>query len=140
MPVPSEPIRFARAGCIQRPNDDVRKPRGSTKMAWRGRLGIVIGSRASYVEKDEALDHVAGYVLCDDLSERYFQRERGGTWDKGKSCDTFGAVGPWLVTKDEVGDVQDLSMWLDVNGKQMQTGNTKTMIFDCATLVSYISQ
>lgn len=141
MPVPTEPILFTKAvSCIQGPNDDVRRPRGSTKMDWEVELGIVIGSRTSYVDVENALDHVAGYVVCDDLSERNFQLERGGTWDKGKGCETFGPVGPWLVTKDEVGDVQNLDMWLDVNGRRMQTGNTKTMIFDCTTLVSYISQ
>ena len=141
MPVPSEPILFTKAvSCIQGPNDDVRKPRGSTKMDWEVELGIVVGCCASYVDVHEALDHVAGYVVCDDLSERNFQLERGGSWDKGKGCETFGPVGPWLVTKDEVGDPQDLDMWLDVNGRRKQTGNTKTMIFDCAALVSYISQ
>jgi 2,4-diketo-3-deoxy-L-fuconate hydrolase len=141
MSVPSEPILFTKAvSCIQGPNDNVRMPRGSTKMDWEVELGIVIGTRANYVDISEALDHVAGYVLCDDLSERNFQLERGGSWDKGKGCETFGPVGPWLVTKDEIGNVQSLDMWLDVNGRRMQTGNTKTMIFDCATLVSYISQ
>lgn len=141
MPVPSEPILFTKAvSCIQGPDDDVRKPRASTKMDWEVELGIVIGSNTSYVDVEHALDHVAGYLVCDDLSERNFQLERGGSWDKGKGCETFGPVGPWLVTKDEVGDVQNLSMWLSVNGKRMQTGNTQTMIFDCATLVSYISQ
>jgi 2,4-diketo-3-deoxy-L-fuconate hydrolase len=109
-------------------------------MVWEVELGLVIGKRASYVDKDTALDHVAGYVICDDLSERHFQNERGGSWDKGKGCDTFGPVGPWLVTRDEIANVQDLDMWLDVNGDRMQTGNTRTMIFDCATLVSYVSQ
>lgn len=141
MPVPTEPILFTKAvGCIQGPNDDVRKPRGSTKMDWEVELGIVIGSRTNYVEREAALDHVAGYVVCDDLSERNFQLERGGSWDKGKGCETFGPVGPWLVTKDEISDVQCLDMWLDVNGRRMQSGSTKTMIFDCAQLVSYISQ
>lgn len=141
LPVPVEPILFTKAvSCLQGPNDDVRKPRESTRMDWEVELGIVIGTRASYVSKQQALDHVAGYVICDDLSERSFQFDRAGTWDKGKGCDSFGPVGPWLVTKDEVGDVQDLDMWLDVNGRRMQTGNTRTMIFDCATLVSYISQ
>ena len=141
MAVPTEPILFSKAvSCIQGPNDDVRKPRESTKMDWEVELGIVIGTRASYVSRDKALDHVAGYVICDDLSERSFQFDRAGTWDKGKGCDTFGPIGPWLVTKDEVGDVQRLDMWLDVNGRRRQTGNTKTMIFDCGTLVSYISQ
>jgi 2,4-diketo-3-deoxy-L-fuconate hydrolase len=141
LPIPAEPIIFTKAiSCLQGPNDPVRKPRGSIKMDWEVELGLVIGKRASYVDKDTALDHVAGYVICDDLSERHFQNERGGSWDKGKGCDTFGPVGPWLVTRDEIANVQDLDMWLDVNGKRMQTGNTRTMIFDCATLVSYVSQ
>jgi len=141
MPVPSEPILFTKAvSCLQGPNDLVRMPKGATKMDWEVELGIVIGSRASYVTKEQALDHVAGFVVCDDVSERAFQLDRGGSWDKGKGCDTFGPVGPWLVTKDEVGDVQALGMWLDVNGERKQTGSTTTMIFDCATLVSYVSQ
>lgn len=141
MAIPPEPIMFTKGvSCIQGPNDDVRRPRGSDKMDWEVELGIVIGARTAYVDKDKALDHVAGYVVCDDLSERSFQLERAGTWDKGKGCDTFGPVGPWLVTRDEVGDVQNLAMWLDVNGQRMQTGNTRTMIFDCATIVSYVSQ
>ncbi|TCP96385.1 2-keto-4-pentenoate hydratase/2-oxohepta-3-ene-1,7-dioic acid hydratase in catechol pathway [Sphingomonas sp. PP-F2F-A104-K0414] len=141
MPVPSEPILFTKAAsCIQGPDDDVRKPKDATKMDWEVELGIVIGQRTSYATKEQALDHVAGFVVCDDLSERAFQLDRGGSWDKGKGCDTFGPVGPWLVTKDEVGDVQNLAMWLDVNGERMQTGSTATMIFDCATLVSYVSQ
>ena len=141
MPVPTEPIVFTKGvSCIQGPDDDVHKPRQSTKMDWEVELGIVIGSTARYVDKDRALDYVAGYVVVDDLSERNFQLERGGTWDKGKGCETFGPIGPWLVTKDDISDVQTLGMWLDVNGKRMQTGNTKTMIFDCATLVSYVSE
>lgn len=141
MPIPAEPIVFTKAvSCIQGPNDDVRRPRQSDKMDWEVELGIVIGSRASYVAPEDALNHVAGYVVCDDLSERTFQLERGGTWDKGKGCETFGPVGPWLVTADEVGDAQQLDMWLEVNGQRMQTGNTRTMIFDCATIVSYLSQ
>ncbi len=141
MPVPSEPILFTKAvSCIQGPDDDVRKPKDATKMDWEVELGIVIGQRTSYVTKEQALDHVAGFVVCDDLSERAFQLDRGGSWDKGKGCETFGPVGPWLVTVDEVGDVQNLAMWLDVNGERMQTGSTATMIFDCATLVSYVSQ
>lgn len=141
LPVPAEPILFTKAvSCIQGPNDNVRKPRGSLKMDWEVELGIVIGKRLRYAGKEEALDYVAGYVVCDDVSERHFQNERSGTWDKGKGCETFGPIGPWLVTKDEVGDVQSLDMWLNVNGERMQTGNTRTMIFDCATLVSYISQ
>jgi 2,4-didehydro-3-deoxy-L-rhamnonate hydrolase len=138
---PSEPIIFTKAvSCIQGPDDDVRKPRLATKMDWEVELGIVIGTRARYIDKAQALDHVAGYLVCDDLSERAFQMERGPTWDRGKGCETFGPVGPWLVTKDEVGDVQALDMWLDVNGQRMQTGNTRTMIFDCAELVSYVSE
>lgn len=141
MPVPSEPILFTKGvSCIQGPDDLVRMPKDATKMDWEVELGIVIGQRTSYVSKDDALDHVAGFVVCDDVSERAFQLDRGGSWDKGKGCDTFGPVGPWLVTKDEVGDVQALAMWLDVNGERMQTGSTSTMIFDCATLVSYVSQ
>lgn len=139
--VPTEPIIFTKAiSCIQGPNDDVRKPRLATKMDWEVELGIVIGTRARYVDKARALEHVAGYVVCDDLSERAFQIERGPTWDRGKGCETFGPIGPWLVTRDEVGNAQDLDMWLDVNGKRMQTGSTRTMIFDCATLVSYVSE
>jgi 2-keto-4-pentenoate hydratase/2-oxohepta-3-ene-1,7-dioic acid hydratase in catechol pathway len=115
-------------------------PKDSKKTDWEVELGIVIGTRASYVEESEALEHVAGYVVVNDVSEREYQLERGGTWDKGKGCDTFGPVGPWLVTRDEVGDVQSLGMWLDVNGQRMQTGSTKTMIFGVKTLVSYISR
>ena len=109
-------------------------------MDWEVELGIVIGTAAQYVGPAEALSHVAGYVIVDDLSEREFQTERGGTWDKGKGCETFGPVGPWLVTPEEIADVQSLGLWLDVNGEPMQRGNTSNMIFDCATLVSYISQ
>lgn len=138
---PPEPVIFTKAvSCIQGCNDDVRKPRLATKMDWEVELGIVIGERASYVDKDKALDHVAGYLVVDDLSERQFQMERGQTWDRGKGCETFGPVGPWLVTADEVGDPQELDMWLDVNGTRMQTGNSRTMIFDCAELVSYVSE
>ena len=141
MPVPPEPVIFTKAiSCIQGCNDDVRKPRLSTKMDWEVELGIVIGTRASYVPKEQAMDHIAGYLVVDDLSEREFQLERGQTWDRGKGCETFGPLGPWLVTADEVGDPQKLDMWLDVNGQRMQIGNTRTMIFDCATLVSYVSE
>lgn len=141
LPIPSEPVVFMKAiSCLNGPNDDVVIPRGSVKTDWEVELGVVIGKAASYVTKDEALDHVAGYVLINDVSERAFQIERGPTWDKGKGCDTFGPVGPWLVTKDEVGDVQNLDMWLDVNGKRLQTGNTKTMIFTVAEIVSYLSE
>ncbi|WBT05357.1 fumarylacetoacetate hydrolase family protein [Brevundimonas vesicularis] len=141
LPIPEEPVLFTKAiTCLNGPNDDVVIPRGSEKTDWEVELGIVIGKPASYVTQAEALDHVAGYVLINDVSERAYQTERGGTWDKGKGCDTFGPVGPWLVTTDEVGDVQDLDMWLDVNGKRMQTGNTRTMIFGVAEIVSYLSE
>ncbi|MFN7128876.1 MAG: fumarylacetoacetate hydrolase family protein [Brevundimonas sp.] len=141
LPIPAEPVVFTKAiTCLNGPNDDVIIPRGSEKTDWEVELGIVIGKPATYVSQDEALDHVAGYVLINDVSERAYQTERGGTWDKGKGCDTFGPVGPWIVTTDEVGDVQDLDMWLDLNGKRMQTGNTKTMIFGVAEIVSYLSE
>ena len=141
LPEPSEPVVFMKAiSCLSGPNDDVMIPRGSLKTDWEVELGIVIGKPASYVEQADALDHVAGYVLINDVSERAFQTERGGTWDKGKGCDTFGPVGPWLVTSDEVADVQNLDMWLDLNGKRMQTGNTRTMIFGVAEIVAYVSQ
>ena len=141
MPIPAEPVIFTKAvSCLQGPNDPVMIPQESKKTDWEVELGIVIGTRASYVEESDALEHVAGYVVVNDVSEREYQLERGGTWDKGKGCDTFGPVGPWLVTRDEVGDVQSLGMWLDVNGERMQTGSTKTMIFGVKTLVSYISR
>ena len=141
LPIPDEPVVFTKAiTCLNGPNDDVVIPRGSTKTDWEVELGVVIGKTASYVTREEALDHVAGYVLINDVSERAFQTERGGTWDKGKGCDTFGPVGPWLVTADEVGDVQNLDMWLEVNGERVQTGNTRTMIFGVAEIVSYLSE
>lgn len=141
MPIPSEPIVFMKAtSCIQGPNDDVMLPRGSVKSDWEVELGVVIGTAARYVEEADALNHVAGYVTVNDLSEREYQLECGGTWDKGKGCDTFGPIGPWLVTADEVGDPQDLGLWLDVNGKRMQTGNTRTMVFGVANLVAYCSR
>ena len=141
MPIPAEPVIFTKAvSCLQGPNDPVMLPKDSKKTDWEVELGIVIGTRASYVEESDALEHVAGYVVVNDVSEREYQLERGGTWDKGKGCDTFGPVGPWLVTRDEVGDVQSLGMWLDVNGQRMQTGSTKTMIFGVKALVSYISR
>jgi 2,4-diketo-3-deoxy-L-fuconate hydrolase len=141
MPIPTEPIVFMKApSCLCGPNDDVIQPKYSTKMDWEVELGIVIGSKAQYVSVEQALDHVAGYCVINDVSERNYQLERGGQWDKGKGFDTFGPVGPYLVTKDEVGDVQNLDMWLDVNGERTQTGNTRTMIFDCAKLVSYLSE
>lgn len=141
MPIPNEPIIFMKATtCIQGPNDDVMLPRGSLKTDWEVELGVVIGSTARYVAEADALNHVAGYLAVNDVSERAFQLERGGSWDKGKGCDTFGPIGPWLVTADEVGDPQNLDMWLEVNGKRVQSGNTRTMIFGVATLVSYCSQ
>jgi 2-keto-4-pentenoate hydratase/2-oxohepta-3-ene-1,7-dioic acid hydratase in catechol pathway len=141
LPIPSEPVIFTKAvSCLQGPNDPVMLPKDSKKTDWEVELGVVIGSRASYVEESAALEYVAGYAVINDVSEREYQMERGGTWDKGKGCDTFGPVGPWLVTRDEVGDVQNLGMWLDVNGQRMQTGGTKTMIFGVAMLVSYISR
>ncbi|MGY2048506.1 fumarylacetoacetate hydrolase family protein [Methylobacterium sp. JK268] len=141
LPIPKEPVVFTKAiSSLHGPNDTVMLPRDSVKGDWEVELGIVIGRRASYVELAEALDYVAGYCVVNDVSEREYQIERGGTWDKGKGCDTFGPVGPWLVTADEVGDPQNLDMWLDLNGKRMQTGNTRTMIFSCAEIVSYVSR
>ena len=138
---PAEPIVFHKTlSCMQGANDDVMIPKNSKKTDWEVELGIVIGSKASYVSKKEALDFVAGYVLINDVSEREYQLERGGTWDKGKGCDTFGPIGPWLVTKDEIANPQRLDMWLNINGEKRQRGNSKTMIFDCATIVSYVSQ
>ena len=141
LPIPTEPVVFTKAvSCLQGPNDAVMLPKDSRKSDWEVELGVVIGSTARYVEEHEALDYVAGYVVINDLSEREYQIERGGTWDKGKGCDTFGPVGPWLVTRDEVGDVQNLGMWLEINGERKQDGNTRTMIFGVATLVSYVSR
>jgi 2-keto-4-pentenoate hydratase/2-oxohepta-3-ene-1,7-dioic acid hydratase in catechol pathway len=141
LPIPEEPVIFMKAtSCIQGPDDDVMIPRGSVKTDWEVELGVVIGRRASYVPETQALDHVAGYVCVNDVSERAYQIERGGTWDKGKGCDTFGPIGPWLVTADEIGDPQGLDMWLELNGKRMQDGSTRTMIFGIAKLVSYISE
>ena len=138
---PEEPILFMKATtAISGPNDPVEIPRGSKKADWEVELGVVIGSRAKYVTQDQALEHVAGYCLVNDVSERSFQSERGGQWTKGKSHDTFGPIGPWLVTSDEIADPQNLGLWLDVDGVRRQTGNTKTMIFSVAHLVSYISQ
>ena len=139
-PIPAEPIIFNKApSCIVGPNDDVIIPRGSQKTDWEVELAIVIGERASYVGANESLDFVAGYCVCNDVSEREYQIERGGTWTKGKGCPTFGPLGPWLVTKDEIPDPQNLSMWLDVNGERMQNGSTRTMIFNVAKIVSYVS-
>ena len=139
--IPEHPILFMKANsAITGPNDDVVMPRGSVKTDWEVELGVVIGKAAKYVSEEEALDYVAGYCLCNDVSERHFQTSLTGQWTKGKSCDTFGPTGPWLVTRDEVEDPQNLDMWLDVNGKRMQTGNTKTMIFTVAQVISHLSQ
>ena len=141
LPIPKEPIVFMKAtSAIIGPNDEVEIPRKSQKTDWEVELGVVIGKPAKYVSESAAMDHVAGYCVVNDVSEREFQIERGGQWDKGKGCDTFGPIGPWLVTRDEIANVQKLSMWLDVNGQRRQTGNTKTMIFGVAKLVSYVSQ
>jgi ureidoglycolate lyase len=138
---PEEPILFMKAtSAVVGPNDEVEIPRGSKKADWEVELGVVIGTRAKYVSEADALNHVAGYCVVNDVSERAFQSERGGQWTKGKSHDTFGPTGPWLVTRDEVADPQNLALWLDVDGVRRQTGNTNTMIFGVAHLVSYISQ
>ena len=140
-PIPSEPIFFLKAStALSGPNDPVEKPRGSTKLDWEVEIAAIIGTRAKYVSEADALSHVAGYCICNDVSERNFQMERLGQWTKGKSHDTFGPLGPWLVTKDEIPNVQNLSMWLDVNGKRRQSGNTSTMIFSMAKCVSDVSQ
>ncbi|MFZ9677699.1 MAG: fumarylacetoacetate hydrolase family protein [Quisquiliibacterium sp.] len=139
-PIPKEPIVFHKTlSSMQGANDDIMLPKNSVKTDWECELGIVIGTRARYVTKKAALSHVAGYVLVNDVSEREWQQERGPTWDKGKGFDTFGPIGPWLLTADEVKNPQNLHMWTDVNGKRMQDGSTKTMIFDCATLIAYVS-
>ena len=141
LPVPAEPVLFTKTvSCMVGCNDAVVLPQGSVKADWEIELGIVIGTKARYVSEAEALKFVAGYCVVNDVSEREYQIERGGTWDKGKGCDTFGPIGPWMVTADEVPDPQALSMWLDVNGTRRQTGSTKTMIFGVAHLVSYISR
>ncbi|HEY0418482.1 MAG TPA: fumarylacetoacetate hydrolase family protein, partial [Acetobacteraceae bacterium] len=139
-PIPKEPIVFLKAlSAYCGPYDDVVIPQGSHKPDWECELAIVIGTRAKYVPANSAMDHVAGYCVVNDVSEREFQTERGGTWDKGKGCDTFGPTGPWMVTKDEIPDVQNLRMWTDIDGQRMQDGNTKTMIFNVVQLVSYVS-
>jgi 2-keto-4-pentenoate hydratase/2-oxohepta-3-ene-1,7-dioic acid hydratase in catechol pathway len=141
MPVPKEPVLFLKAtSSITGPHDDVLMPLGAKKVDWEVELGVVIGEEARNVSRERALDYVAGYCVVNDVSEREWQIERGGQWDKGKGCDTFAPLGPWLVTRDEIADPQALDMWLEVDGKRHQTGNTRTMIFDVATLVSYISQ
>jgi len=141
MAVPAEPVLFMKAtSCVIGANDAVVLPRGSAKSDWEVELGVVIGQTARYVSEADALNYVAGYCVVNDVSEREYQLERGGQWDKGKGCDTFGPIGPWLVTADEVPDPQDLDMWLEVNGKRYQNGNTRTMVFGVAHLVSYISR
>ena len=138
--VPSEPIVFMKACPATGPNDPIVIPKGSEKTDWEVELGVVIGAKAQHVSEGEALNYVAGYCVCNDVSERAFQIEHGGQWTKGKSCDTFAPVGPWLVTKDEVADPQALDMWLEVNGHRYQNGNTRTMVFGVVTLVSYLSR
>ena len=141
MPIPKEPIVFMKAtSCIQGANDPVMLPKGSVKSDWEVELGVVIGTMARHVSQKDALNHVAGYCTINDVSEREFQLERGSQWDKGKGCDTFGPLGPWLVTRDDIPNPQRLAMWLDLNGKRVQTGNTKTMIFSVAKIVSHLSQ
>ncbi|UCP11657.1 fumarylacetoacetate hydrolase family protein [Pseudomonas sp. MM213] len=140
MAIPTEPIIFHKAiSCLSGPNDDIVQPRHSTKLDWELELGVVIGSEAKYVSETNALDYVAGYCLVNDVSERAFQMQ-SSQWDKGKGCDTFGPIGPWLVTRDEIADPQNLDMWLDINGERRQTGNSKTMIFSVAQIVSYCSR
>jgi 2-keto-4-pentenoate hydratase/2-oxohepta-3-ene-1,7-dioic acid hydratase in catechol pathway len=140
MPVPKEPIIFLKSlGAFSGPNDDVLRPRDSKKLDWECELGIVIGTTARYVSEADSMSHVAGYCVCNDVSEREFQLERSGTWDKGKGADTFGPTGPWVVTRDEVPDPQNLAIWTEVNGRKMQNGTTTTMIFGVRKLVSYVS-
>lgn len=140
-PIPAEPILFNKLpNCIVGPNDNVMVPKGSKKLDWEIEIAFVIGTRARYVDEKDALKHIAGYCICNDISERYFQLERSGQWMKGKCAETFGPLGPWLVTADEIADPQSLDMTLDVNGRRMQTGNTRTMIFTIAHQLHYISQ
>ena len=141
LPVPSEPVVFSKApSCLSGPNDDVMLPKGSQKSDWEVELAVVIGQRCDYVSEEEALSRVFGYTICNDVSEREYQAERGGQWIKGKSAPTFGPLGPWIVTPDEISDPQNLDMFLDVNGERMQTGNTSTMIFPVAHIISYLSR
>ena len=141
MEVPAEPIIFMKASsAICGPNDDIIIPRGAEKVDWEVELGLVIGKQAKYVNEDEALDYLSGYCVLNDVSEREYQLHRSGQWTKGKSCDTFGPVGPWLVTTDEIPDPQNLNLWLDVNGERMQTGSTNTMVFNVAFIISYLSK
>jgi len=141
LPIPAEPPMFTKAiSCLNGPNDEVMLPKDSLKGDWEVELGVILGRTARYVNEESALDFVAGYVLANDVSERAFQMERGTQWDKGKGCDTFGPVGPWLVTPDEVGDPQNLEMFLNLNGRRMQTGNTRRMIFPVRQLIAYVSR
>jgi 2-keto-4-pentenoate hydratase/2-oxohepta-3-ene-1,7-dioic acid hydratase in catechol pathway len=141
MTLPDEPEVFTKAtSAISGPNDDIIKPLNSDKLDWEVELAIVIGKDTSYVSEKQAIDHIVGYCVCNDISERTFQLERGSQWDKGKGCDSFGPIGPWLVTKDEIDDVDNLHMWLEVNGQRFQNGNTKNMVFKTAFIVSYLSQ
>jgi 2,4-diketo-3-deoxy-L-fuconate hydrolase len=141
LPIPTEPPMFTKAiSCLNGPNDDVMLPKDSVKGDWEVELGIILGRTARYVSEEDALDHIAGYVLANDVSERAFQLERGTQWDKGKGCDTFGPIGPWLVTSDEIGDPQNLEMFLNLNGRRMQTGNTGRMIFPVRQLIAYVSR
>lgn len=141
MPTPAEPILFNKwTSAICGPNDPIQIPRGSVRTDWEVELGVVIGKPGIYIDEAKAMDHVAGFCVINDVSEREFQLDRAGTWDKGKGCDTFGPIGPWLVTPDEVGDMNNLEMWLDVDGERMQTGNTATLIFKIPTLIAYCSQ
>lgn len=139
--IPKEPVVFSKwTSAVVGPNDAVKIPRGSVKTDWEVELGVVIGKGGSYISEEEALSHVAGYCVVNDVSEREYQIERGGTWDKGKGCDTFGPIGPWLVTADEIADPQQLDLWLEVDGKRYQNGNTRTMIFSVAHIISYLSR
>ena len=141
LPIPPEPILFIKANSsISGPNDAVEKPRGSTKLDWEVELAIIIGTRAKYIKEADAMKHIAGFAICNDVSERFFQQERAGQWTKGKSHDTFGPLGPWIATTDEIADVHKLGMWLDVNGTRCQTGSTATMIFNVPKIVSYLSE
>jgi 2,4-didehydro-3-deoxy-L-rhamnonate hydrolase len=141
MPIPAEPVVFGKwTSAIIGPDDDVEIPPGSTKTDWEVELGVVIGEGGRHVAEADALRHVAGYCVVNDVSEREYQLERGGQWDKGKGCDTFGPIGPWLVTRDEVADPQRLQLWLDLNGRRLQDGNTRTMVFGVAHIVSYLSR
>ena len=141
LPVPAEPVVFAKwTSAICGPDDDIEIPRGSTKTDWEVELGVVIGQGGRYIAEADALSHVAGYCVINDVSEREWQLERGGTWDKGKGCDTFGPIGPWLVTPDEAGDIDNLGMWLEVDGRRFQSGSTATMIFRVPAIIAYLSR